>query len=344
MAPVHREGAPRAGEAARGAQLGVALGHEQVGARPVASEELGQPLEEGPVGREHLARLVQGLGQLVHRVVELVDAEGAQRVEVLHGLVERGLDLGHERAVALQDVGVHRAVRHERGGRARRHGVGQGGQDLVDEAAGDVEQGLGARDVAAVDRHEGGEAPQRPLELGAHGGDGRAHVVGAGPHGRAVAGLHGRLELADRGREPLRLGHEGLSGAHQARPARGERDGERHQHAEHGNQHRMPTTGPAGRRLADTLPYGYARRIGRAGAMCKMLTHPKLLRTPLKNKPYGVKQHASTSRHATKTPAPTLPPSSQALVSNLCSHHKSRGEDETPWPPDTQRLVGRHIF
>ena len=58
-----------------------------------------------------------------------------------------------------------------------------------------------------------------------------------------------------------------------ARPARGKRDGKRHQHAEHGDQHRVPTTGLANSRLAAGLPYGYARRIVRAGAMCKMLTH-----------------------------------------------------------------------
>ena len=47
----------------------------------------------------------------------------------------------------LQGFGVRRAIGHERRGRARRHGVGQGGQGLAEEIIGDVERGLGARNA-----------------------------------------------------------------------------------------------------------------------------------------------------------------------------------------------------
>lgn len=258
LAVLDGDGAPRAGEPARGAGLGVALRDDEVGARPVAADDLGDLRDEGAVGVEQLARLGERLPELVDHVVELRDLEGAERLQARRGVVDRRLDLGDEAAVLRERGGVHARARQQRvervGGQGRRCRL----ERAADQGVGDREQLAGALDVAAVAGDVGGQVPDGAVELLPQGVDALPQVGRGLLERRAVAVLDGRLQVVDGRGERARPVQGALHRAVCHGADHGDRRDERDDDAEDDEQGRLAA-------LASGRAAGAAAARGAAG-------------------------------------------------------------------------------
>ena len=198
----HGEGAAGAGEAARGADLGIALRDHQVGlGLAVRAQHAGE-------GRGDLARQVRGHGQLVQGRADLLERAGhlvqmgrGQGVDRGRGARDRGGRVGRRLGQGLKGRHVDRALgAHDLGEGRGGQAIGQGDQGLGREVVEHHGQRADAGDVRPVDGHIARRGPERGVRLLAHAGGDLGHLrrrlLGAGGIALLDLVLEGR-ELLD---------------------------------------------------------------------------------------------------------------------------------------------------